>query len=193
MLDGYCSDTSRTVFVGEIKEEYKKIYNIVLEAQLKAIREIKNGMMCKEIDAISRDYIKSFGYDFNHALGHCVGKEVHEDPVISPKREDIIENDMVFTIEPGIYIENRFGVRIEDTVLLRNGKVETLSNASKEIINSNKSKNQTIPNIPRRMKEILTNVRNGILSIVTDKEKAKLLETFLEKVSKASLFHNTEK
>lgn len=134
VLDGYCSDTSRTVFVGEIKEEYKKIYNIVLEAQLKAIREIKNGMTCKEIDAISRDYIKSFGYDFNHALGHCVGKKVHEEPVISPKREDKIENEMVFTIEPGIYIENNFGVRIEDTVLIRNGTVETLSKASKEII-----------------------------------------------------------
>ncbi len=134
VLDGYCSDTSRTIFVGEIKEEYKKIYDIVLTAQLKALNEIKAGMTCKEIDAISRDYIKSFGYDFKHALGHCVGKEVHEEPIISPKREETIENNMVFTIEPGIYLENQFGVRIEDTVLLENGKVEPLSKAGKEIV-----------------------------------------------------------
>ena len=134
VLNGYCSDTSRTIFVGEIKDEYKEIYNIVLDSQLKAINEIKPGMSCKEIDSISRDYIKNFGYDFNHALGHCVGKQVHENPVISQKVNDIIDNEMVFTIEPGIYIENKFGVRIEDTVLLRDGKVETLSKASKELI-----------------------------------------------------------
>ncbi|MBQ9267390.1 MAG: aminopeptidase P family protein [Clostridia bacterium] len=133
VLDGYCSDTSRTIFVGEVKEEYRKIYEIVLSSQIKAIEEIRPGMTCKEVDAISRDYIKSFGYDFNHALGHGVGKVVHEEPVISPKREDIIDNEMVFTIEPGIYLENAFGVRIEDTVLLRDGKVEPLSRASKEI------------------------------------------------------------
>ena len=134
ILDGYCSDTSRTIFVGTVKDEYRRIYDIVLEAQLKAIREIKPGMTCREVDAISRNYIKNFGYDFNHALGHAVSTVVHAEPVISPKREDIIDNEMVFTIEPGIYLENQFGVRIEDTVLLENGIVKPLSKAVKDIV-----------------------------------------------------------
>lgn len=134
VLDGYCSDTSRTIFIGEVKEEYKKIYNMVLEAQLKAINEITSGMTCKEADSTARDYIVARGYNFNHALGHGVGKEVHEEPVISPKRDEILKDNMVFSIEPGIYLEDKFGVRIEDTVVLRDGKVETLSKARKEIV-----------------------------------------------------------
>lgn len=133
VLDGYCSDTSRTIFIGEVKEEYKEIYDIVLESQLKAINEITTGMTCKEADSTARDYIIEKGYNFNHALGHGVGKEVHEDPVISPKHEEILEDNTVFSIEPGIYLDDKFGVRIEDTVVLKNGKIETLSKASKEI------------------------------------------------------------
>lgn len=133
VLNGYCSDTSRTIFVGEVRDEYKEIYDIVLTSQLKAIDEIVTGMTCKEADATARDYIVQKGYDFNHALGHGVGREVHEQPVISPKHDEKLENSMVFSIEPGIYLDNRFGVRIEDTVVLKNGKVETLSKASKNI------------------------------------------------------------
>ena len=92
-------------------------------------------MTAKNADLICRNVIKDAGYDFNHAVGHGVGTEVHEEPVISPKREDVVlQNDMVFTIEPGIYMENKFGVRIEDTVVLNNGRVEPLNKASKEII-----------------------------------------------------------
>ncbi len=134
VLDGYCSDTSRTIFVGEVNDKYKKIYEIVLQAQEKAIREITSGMTCKMADATARDYIKEKGYDFNHALGHGVGREVHENPIISPKHEDILENGMVFSIEPGIYLENQFGVRIEDTVVLQNDKVETLSKSPKDFV-----------------------------------------------------------
>ncbi|MBO5142491.1 MAG: aminopeptidase P family protein [Clostridia bacterium] len=135
IVDKYCSDISRTIFIGEIKKEYKEIYDIVLKSQLTGIEKIEPGMTAKNADLICRNVIKDAGYDFNHAVGHGVGTEVHEEPVISPKREDVVlQNDMVFTIEPGIYMENKFGVRIEDTVVLNNGRVEPLNKASKEII-----------------------------------------------------------
>lgn len=135
VVEGYCSDISRTIFVGEVKEEYKKIYDIVLKSQLAGIEKITSNITAKEADLICRAVINKEGYEFNHAVGHGVGRKVHEEPVISPKKEDVIlQNDMVFTIEPGIYLENKFGVRIEDTVLLKNGKVESLNKAYKEII-----------------------------------------------------------
>ena len=112
----------------------KERYNIVLEAQIKGISQITCGNTAKEADLICRKVILEKGYNFNHALGHGVGKEVHEKPVISPKNEeDILQNNMVFTIEPGIYLDEKFGVRIEDTVLLKDGKVESLNKVSKEI------------------------------------------------------------
>lgn len=132
---GYCSDISRTIFVGSVSEEQRQIYNIVLEAQLTATKNIKAGMQCCEADALARDVIKNNGYDFAHSLGHGVGVEVHENPVISPKNDkEKLENNMVFTIEPGIYLENKFGVRIEDTVVLENGNVKSLNNVTKDII-----------------------------------------------------------
>ena len=109
ILDGYCSDCSRVLFMGNVDEEYKKIYDIVYEAQKFGIENAKAGMKACEVDALCRNIIKLSGYDFNHSVGHGVGKEVHEDPVISPKNEtDIIENNIVFTIEPGIYLEGKF-------------------------------------------------------------------------------------
>lgn len=135
VVEEYCSDISRTIFVGEIKEEYKEIYDIVLDSQIKGVSQITCGKTAKEADLMCRNVILEKGYNFNHALGHGVGKEVHEKPVISPKNEeDVLQNNMVFTIEPGIYLEKRFGVRIEDTVLLDDGKVIPLNKASKEII-----------------------------------------------------------
>lgn len=134
ILDGYCSDCSRVLFMGEVKEEYKKIYDIVYESQIAGIENTKVGMKASEVDGICRDIIKSYGYDFKHAVGHGVGKEVHEDPVISPKNEkDLIENNMVITIEPGIYLEGKFGIRIEDTCVMKDGKLEPLNKTSKEI------------------------------------------------------------
>ena len=135
IVEEYCSDISRTIFVGEVKPEYKEIYDIVLKAQLAGIEKITSGITAKEADFVCRNIINEAGYDFNHALGHGVGKEVHESPVISLKKEDVVmKNNMVFTIEPGIYLEEKFGVRIEDTVLLDEGKVIPLNKASKEII-----------------------------------------------------------
>ena len=134
VLNEYCSDCSRVLFMGEVKEEYKKIYDIVYEAQMKGIECIKAGMSASEADAVVRDVIKSYGYDFNHAVGHGVGTKVHEDPVVSPKNEkDILEDDVVFTIEPGIYFEGKFGIRIEDTCVLKEGNVIPLNLTSKEI------------------------------------------------------------
>lgn len=122
--NGYCSDVSRTIFVGEPKEEWINIYNIVKRAYETAVSNIKAGITCKEADSIARDVIKSSGYDFAHALGHGVGKVVHDEPVISSKNENVLEDGTVFTIEPGIYIEGEFGVRIENTVMLKDGSVE---------------------------------------------------------------------
>ena len=135
VVNGYCSDCSRVLFVGEVKEEYKKIYDIVYEAQIEGIKNTKVGMPVCEVDAISRNIIKDKGYDFKHAVGHGVGKEVHDEPTISPKNDkDVIEDNMVFTIEPGIYFEGEFGIRIEDTCIMKDGVVIPLNNTPKEIV-----------------------------------------------------------
>lgn len=134
VVDGYCSDTSRVLFMGKILPKYKKVYNIVKKAQLEGIKRIKPGMTADKADAICRNIIKKEGYLFNHAVGHGVGKKVHEKPVISPKNKvDVLKDNVVFTIEPGIYIEGKFGVRIEDTCVLKDGKVIPLNKTSKEI------------------------------------------------------------
>jgi Xaa-Pro aminopeptidase len=120
--------------MGNIDEEYKKIYDIVYEAQKFGVENTRIGMKASEVDALTRNITKLSGYDFKHAVGHGVGKEVHEDPVISFKNDkDIIENGMVITIEPGIYLEGKFGIRIEDTCLVENGKLIPLNKTSKEI------------------------------------------------------------
>lgn len=134
VFDEYCSDMSRTIFVGGITEKQKMIYDLVLKTQLNAIEKIRVGMKANEADMLGRRFILDAGFDYAHALGHGIGKVVHEDLVLSPKRENVLEENAVFTIEPGIYLENEFGVRIEDTVLLKNDGIETLSNTTKEII-----------------------------------------------------------
>lgn len=134
VVDGYCSDMSRTIFVGAISEKQKEFYDLVYETQMNAIKNIKVGMTAKEADMLGRKFILDKGLDYAHALGHGIGTEVHEELVLSPKRDTILKENMVFTIEPGIYLENEFGIRIEDVVLLTQNGVVTLSNAPKEII-----------------------------------------------------------
>lgn len=134
VIDGYCSDMSRTIFVGSITEKQKEFYDLVYRTQMNAIENIKIGMTAKEADILGRKLILDKGMDYAHALGHGIGTEVHEELILSPKRDTVLEEDMVFTIEPGIYLENEFGIRIEDVVLLTKHGVETLSNAPKEII-----------------------------------------------------------
>ena len=134
VFDGYCSDMSRTIFVGSVSDKQREIYNLVLKTQINAIENIKIGLTAKEADNLGRQFILDAGFDYAHALGHGLGKVVHEDLILSPKRDTVLEKDMVFTIEPGIYLENEFGVRIEDVVVLTDSGLVTLSNASKDII-----------------------------------------------------------
>ncbi|MBM7577560.1 M24 family metallopeptidase [Jeotgalibacillus terrae] len=133
---GYASDMTRTLSVGEPEEKLKEIYQVTLDAQLKAMDEIKPGMTGKEADAIARDYIASKGYGeyFGHSLGHGLGMEVHEGPGLSFRSETTLEKNMVVTVEPGIYLPGIGGVRIEDdTVITENGN-ETLTHSTKDLI-----------------------------------------------------------
>lgn len=126
---GYNSDLTREVFLGKIDPAFKKIYSVVEAAQKIAIENIKAGVPIKKIDALSRNYIKNkgFGKFFGHALGHGVGLSVHEDPSISPYNKDYLEERMVFTVEPGIYIPGVGGVRLEEMVLVTGKGCEVLS------------------------------------------------------------------
>lgn len=135
----YCSDRTCTSAVDfenfSFKREQKfknskhqKIYDIVLKAQLNAIEKAKVGMKASEVDKLTRDVIEKSGYGkyFIHSTGHGVGLDIHEYPVINSKSDVIIKDNMVFTIEPGIYLPNEFGVRIEDTIVMQNGKAVIL-------------------------------------------------------------------
>ena len=131
---GYCSDLTRTVFVGEPDDKFRRIYDIVLKAQLAAEEQVTAGMTGKEVDAIAREIIADAGHgdDFGHSLGHGVGLAVHEYPHVGPTaEEDVLEDGMVFTIEPGIYLPGWGGVRIEDIVVLEGGKARVISKAKK--------------------------------------------------------------
>ncbi len=134
VLDGYCSDMSRTIFVGEPTDKQKEIYKLVQDAHYNATKNIRIKDIAKKADEYGRKNIQEAGFDYAHALGHGVGIQVHEKPLISYRSEEILEEDMVFTIEPGIYIENEFGVRIEDTGVLTPNGVELFSKSKREII-----------------------------------------------------------
>ncbi len=126
---GYKSDLTRVFFLGKIDATVKRIYNIVREAQDRAIKKIKPAVLINQIDTAARQYITQEGYGgfFGHNLGHGIGLEVHERPRISGKESGRLKNGMVFTVEPGIYLPNKFGIRIEDTVLITKGKCEVIS------------------------------------------------------------------
>jgi len=126
---GYKSDLTRVFFLGKIDATVKKIYNIVRQAQDRAIKKIKPAVLISEIDTAARQYITQEGYGgfFGHNLGHGTGLEVHEKPRISGKESGRLRNGMVFTIEPGIYLPNKFGIRLEDTIVITKGKCEVIS------------------------------------------------------------------
>ena len=132
-VDGYCSDITRTVTVGEPDETFRKVYDIVLGAQLTAIHTVKAGMTGEDCDNLARIVITDAGYgeNFGHSLGHGVGLAVHEYPRVSPKSNDLLNANTVFTVEPGIYVPGWGGVRIEDIVILNEGGATSLSRASK--------------------------------------------------------------
>ena len=132
-VGGYCSDITRTVVVGEPDDTFRKIYDIVLGAQLTAINTVKAGMTGEECDGLSRSVIDEAGYgdNFGHSLGHGVGLQVHENPRVGPRSPDTLKPEMVFTVEPGIYVTGWGGVRIEDIVVLKEEGATPLSKASK--------------------------------------------------------------
>ena len=136
LYNGYVSDVTRTVAVGEPSEKLKEIYQVVLDAQLLSLEKIKPGMTGIEADAIARDYIKSKGYGeaFGHSLGHGIGLEVHEGPGLSFRSETVLEEGMVITIEPGIYLPGIGGVRIEDDAVVTATGLEKLTHSTKELL-----------------------------------------------------------
>ncbi|HZG69943.1 MAG TPA: M24 family metallopeptidase, partial [Chondromyces sp.] len=122
--------------VGEPSDKLKEVYQVVLEAQLRAMKGIKPGMTGKEADCIARDYITEHGYGeyFGHSLGHGIGLEVHEGPTLSVRSDIVLEPGMVVTVEPGVYLPQIGGVRIEDdTIITPNGN-ETLTHSTKDLI-----------------------------------------------------------
>ncbi len=135
-VDGYLSDLTRTAFFGTPTDRFLSCYNAVKNANELAIKKIKNGTLTCVADGYAREYLKENGLDeyFTHSLGHGVGMEVHEYPTLSPRKKDKLKEGMVFTIEPGVYFDGDFGIRIEDTVVLSGGKVKRLFTDSKELI-----------------------------------------------------------
>lgn len=137
MVGGYHSDMTRTIVIGKADEEMKRLYNTVLEAQTAVLEVIKEGESCFKMDKIARDIIYGAGYEgaFGHGLGHGVGLEIHEAPNLSPRAGDrkLICGDIV-TVEPGIYLEGRYGCRIEDMVHITKGGAVNLTNCTKELI-----------------------------------------------------------
>lgn len=133
---GYNSDLTRTIFVDSVDSALGDIYNIVYEAQGKAVSSVKPGIDTRKLDSIARTVISDYGYgdNFGHGLGHGVGIEIHEIPAIKKFTSAKIKKNMVITIEPGIYIPGKGGVRIEDTVLVTSDGCEILTKSSKELI-----------------------------------------------------------
>ena len=132
-VGGYSSDCTRTICLGEEDNTFRRIYDIVLGAQLTAMATLQAGMTGEEVDRLGRTVISQAGYEehFGHGLGHGIGLAPHEEPRLGPNSSSILSNGMVFTIEPGIYITGWGGVRIEDTVVLEEGKVRPLTRARK--------------------------------------------------------------
>lgn len=128
---GYKSDLTRVFFLGKINTLTRRIYDIVLKAQIKALQKIRPSVTINKIDAAARTYIaqKGYGKFFGHSLGHGVGLEIHEAPQISHKENKELKEGMVFTIEPGIYLPGKFGIRIEDMVLVTKNGMEVISGA----------------------------------------------------------------
>lgn len=132
-IKGYCSDMTRTIFIGNPTEEQKKVYNLVLNNQEKSLKEMKDGASIKDIAKIVTSNFALQGYDLAHSLGHGVGLEIHEVPFIREANDNTLKEKMVVTDEPGIYIPGSFGVRIEDTILITKDGPEVLTKSRKGI------------------------------------------------------------
>lgn len=134
LYQGYCSDITRTFVLGHASEQFRKVYDTVLTAQETAAATAIAGMTGEEIDGLARQVIENAGYgaSFGHSLGHGIGIAVHELPGVGPRSDGVIENGMVFSIEPGIYLTGWGGVRIEDLVVMENGNPRVLTKARKQ-------------------------------------------------------------
>ncbi len=138
-LQGYYSDITRMVFVGEGPQagsEEERVYKLVVAAQESAVKAARPGMTCQDLDSVARDYLSGAGYGqyFTHRLGHGIGLDGHEPPYLVQGNDVPLRGGMAFSIEPGLYLPGKFGVRIEDTVVLHEEGVERLNNASKDIV-----------------------------------------------------------
>lgn len=135
LTNRYCSDMTRTVFFNKVSEEQKRIYELVLEANIKAIEKVKPGVKFCDIDKAARSVIDKGGYGkyFTHRTGHNIGIEVHEFPDVSSVNEMVVEKGMIFSIEPGIYLPGNSGVRIEDLVVVTDAGCEILNSHSKDL------------------------------------------------------------
>lgn len=133
---GYCSDMTRTIAVGQPTDEMRRVYDTVLEAQLAGLAAAKAGVPGSQVDEAARTVIEQAGYGeyFGHALGHSLGLEIHESPNFSPAEQRIMPIGAVVSCEPGIYLPGRFGVRIEDVVILNANGCENITNSPKELI-----------------------------------------------------------
>lgn len=136
LMNGYCSDITRTVFLGQPSAKHREIYDIVLEAQMHTLEFLRPGMTGREGDALARDIITKYGYgeQFGHSTGHGLGMEVHESPRVSKLGDTVLQPGMVVTVEPGIYIPGFGGVRIEDDVVITENGVKRLTESTKEFI-----------------------------------------------------------
>ena len=136
VVDGYRSDMTRTVAVGAVSDEQRRVYDTVLAAQTAALAAIRAGAVCKDVDKIARDLIDAAGYIgcFGHALGHSIGIGVHESPSLSPRCNTVLKVGTVMTVEPGIYLEGKFGVRIEDLVAVTENGYENFTKSPKELL-----------------------------------------------------------
>ena len=134
-LNGYCSDMTRTVFLGEVSEEGRKVYDIVLEANKRGIAAAKPGARFCDVDNAARSYITELGYGpyFTHRTGHSIGTDVHEAGDVSGSNTDVLKAGMCFSVEPGIYLPGKFGVRIEDLVMITEDGCRVLNSADKEL------------------------------------------------------------
>lgn len=135
-VDGYCSDMTRTVALGFATDEMKRVYDTVLQAQQTAEAALAPGKTGSEVDAAARGIIYGAGYEgcFGHGLGHSVGLEIHEEPRLSPLCHTVLKSGVMMTIEPGVYLEGRFGVRIEDLAILTDDGCSILTGSPRELL-----------------------------------------------------------